>query len=104
MMNMLKNLFGGQPKEDLGTLLAQGATILDVRSPSEYASGHIKGSINMPLNTLPSNMNKLKKDQPIITCCASGMRSESARAQLAANGFVQVVNAGSWSSLKRYEQ
>lgn len=104
MLQLFKKLFSSGPKADLGALIANGAIILDVRTPGEYASGHIKGSINMPLNTLPMQMAKLKKDKPVITCCASGMRSGSARSTLLANGFREVYNAGSWFSLKKYEK
>lgn len=104
MLQLFKKLFSSGPKVDLGAVIANGAVILDVRTQGEYASGHIKGSINMPLNTLPMQMAKLKKDKPVITCCASGMRSGSARSTLLANGFKEVYNAGSWFSLKKYEK
>jgi len=104
MLQLFKKLFSNGPKVDLAALIANGAVILDVRTPGEYASGHIKGSINMPLNTLPMQMAKLKKDKPVITCCASGMRSGSARSTLLANGFSEVYNAGSWFNLKKYEK
>jgi len=68
------------PKIDFKTLLADGATVVDVRTPAEFKDGHIKGAINLPLQTLSSNLNKLKKDQVIITCCRSGSRSGMARA------------------------
>jgi rhodanese-related sulfurtransferase len=45
-------------------------------------------------------LNKLKKDNPIITCCASGMRSASAKSILKSNGFTEVHNGGGWSSLQ----
>ena len=82
MINAIKNLFGFGTKVDYADLVKQGAIILDVRSKGEYQSGHIKGSINIPLDTLNNNLNKLKKDKPIITCCASGMRSASAKSIL----------------------
>jgi rhodanese-related sulfurtransferase len=46
---------------DYAALLKQGALILDVRSPAEYKQGHIKGSINAPLNELSKHISKLKK-------------------------------------------
>ncbi|MGB2457945.1 MAG: rhodanese-like domain-containing protein, partial [Flavobacteriales bacterium] len=55
----------------------EGALILDVRSPAEFENNHIKGAVNIPLNTLSKKLNKLKKDKVIITCCASGIRSAS---------------------------
>jgi rhodanese-related sulfurtransferase len=100
MINTLKNLFGFGPKVDYAALVKQGAVILDVRSPGEYQQGHIKGSINAPLNDLSRQLSKLKKENPVITCCASGMRSASAKSILKSNGFTQVHNGGGWSSLQ----
>jgi phage shock protein E len=99
MFNSFKSLFGMGPSADFKALAAQGATIIDVRSKAEYASGHIKGSINIPLDALPNNLNKINKNKPVITCCASGMRSASAKGILQNNGF-DVHNGGGWSSLK----
>ena len=94
MINTLKQLLGFGPKVNYSELVKQGAIILDVRSKGEYASGHIKGSVN-------NNLNKLKdKNKTIITCCASGMRSASAKSILKSNGFTQVHNGGAWSSLQ----
>ena len=100
MINAIKNLFGFGSKVDYTDLIKQGAIILDVRNKGEYASGHIKGSINISVDTLSNNLNKLKKDKPIITCCASGMRSASAKSILKSNGFTEVHNGGGWSSLQ----
>jgi phage shock protein E len=100
MINTLKNLFGLGPKVDYADLVRQGAIILDVRSPGEYKQGHIKGSLNTPLNDLSQHITKLKKETTIITCCASGMRSASAKSILKSNGFIQVHNGGGWSSLQ----
>jgi phage shock protein E len=104
MIGFLKKLLGGGPKVDLGQLIDNGAVILDVRTSGEYAGGHIKGSINIPVQALGSQMSKLKKDKPIITCCASGMRSGSARSMLQSAGFTEVYNAGSWFNLKKFEK
>lgn len=100
MINILKKIFGIGPKVDYADLVKQGAVILDVRSPGEYKQGHIKGSINAPLNDLSRHITKLKKDATIITCCASGMRSASAKSILKSSGFAQVHNGGGWSSLQ----
>jgi phage shock protein E len=100
MINTLKKLFGFGPKVDFAELVKQGAVILDVRSPGEYKQGHIKGSINAPLNDLSRHISKLKKEAVVITCCASGMRSASAKSVLKSNGFTEVYNGGGWSSLQ----
>ncbi len=101
MINTIKQLFGLGTKVNYAELVKQGAIILDVRSQGEYAGGHIKGSINISVDTLKNNLSKFKdKNQPIITCCASGMRSASAKSFLKSNGYTQVHNGGSWSSLQ----
>jgi phage shock protein E len=100
MIQAIKNLFGNSPEVDYKELLKNGATIVDVRTPGEYQNGHIKNSINIPLDTLPSNLSKLKKDKPVITCCASGGRSGSAKGLLESNGFTEVHNGGGWASLQ----
>ncbi len=99
MITMLKNLLGFGPKTDYKALMQRGAQIVDVRSRGEYASGHVRGSVNIPLNELSSKAKQLKKDKPVITCCASGMRSASAKSVLGGMGFTEVYNGGGWMSL-----
>lgn len=99
MLDAIKNLFG-MDKTDYAELVKKGALILDVRSKSEYDGGHIKDSINIPVDQLQKNLSKLKdKDKTIITCCASGMRSASAKSILQNNGYENVHNGGGWASL-----
>lgn len=99
MLDSIKKLFGGK-SVDYSDLVKKGAVIVDVRSKGEYAGGHIKGSINIPLPELQNNLNKLKKDKVVITCCASGMRSASAKSILKSSGFSEVHNGGGWMSLR----
>ena len=85
MINSIKELLGFGPKTDYAQMIKNGAVILDVRSKGEFESGHIKGAINIPVDQLRNNLNKLKdKNKAIITCCASGMRSASAKSILKA--------------------
>jgi len=89
MFNVLKELLGFGP-------------IVDVRSPSEYAGGHSTGSVNIPLDSLRNNLKKLPdKEKPIITCCASGARSSSAKSFLKSQGYTNVHNGGSWYNVKQ---
>ncbi len=100
MLEFLKKLFTPEPKPDYSQLLKNDGIILDVRTKNEYSGGHIKGSKNIPLNSLTNNLAKLKKkNQPIITCCASGMRSSNAKSILKSHGYTQVYNGGSWRNL-----
>lgn len=100
MLTFLKTLLGIAPSVDFKELMNNGAQIIDVRTKGEFESGHIKGSVNIPLQVLDSNLAKLKKDKPLITCCASGMRSASAKGILKGKGFSDVHNGGGWSSLQ----
>lgn len=98
MLNFIKNLFG--PGTDFKALQEQGAVIIDVRTAGEFSGGHIKGAINIPVDSIRSKVNDLKKKgKPVITCCASGMRSGSATSILKAAG-VEAYNGGSWISLQ----
>ena len=86
---------------DYKAMLAAGGMIVDVRSEAEFYSGHIENSLNIPLGEITSKLDQFKdKDQPIITCCASGMRSAGAAKILSAKGYTNVVNGGGWSSLE----
>jgi rhodanese-related sulfurtransferase len=93
----LKNLFG--PKTDFRKLVAEGAIVLDVRSPQEFASGHIPGATNIALERLQGSIASLKKQgKTIITCCRSGMRSSMAANMLKSAG-IEAINGGPWTSL-----
>jgi rhodanese-related sulfurtransferase len=97
---MFRTLFGMGPKVDLKAIKDQGATILDVRTTGEYAGGHVKESINIPLDQLADKLKKLPKDRPVIACCLSGGRSGSAVSLLKAEGY-EAYNGGGWASLDR---
>lgn len=100
MIDLLKKLFGFGPPVDFANLIKQGATLVDVRTPGEYATGHIKGSVNIPLQQLETRLTKIPVHRPVITCCASGMRSASAMKILKSHGYSEVYNGGGWISLQ----
>mgnify|MGYP000415380642 FL=1 len=96
---MFKNLF---KKTDYKKLLADGAVIIDVRSPGEFAGGGIPGSENIPLGSIPGKIKQIKSlEVPVICVCASGMRSGAAKSQLSAAG-VEAYNGGSWTKMIPY--
>jgi phage shock protein E len=101
MLDFLKKLFAGS-STDYAALINDGAMIVDVRTPQEYRLGNIRGSVNIPLDQLKGNLKKIKKDKPVIVCCASGMRSASAKGVLTSNGYTEVYNAGPWHKLRKY--
>lgn len=101
MFDSIKKLFGLGSSVDYKTLINDGAVIIDVRTKGEFAGGHIKGAINIPLDMIGNNISQFKdKEKPIITCCASGMRSASAKSILQSKGYKNVYNGGGWSSLQ----
>ncbi len=98
-MGFLSQLFGFGPKVDFKDLVSKGAVIIDVRTPGEFSSGHIKNSTNIPLQSIQEKLSKVKKDKPVILCCASGARSGAASRILKSNGY-EAYNGGGWTSLK----
>ena len=85
-------------KARLPELLKQGAVVVDVRSPQEFAAGSSNGSINIPLSELGKGFSRLDREKPVVVCCASGTRSAAARMILKKNGFKVVFNAGPWTN------
>ena len=82
--------------DNLEKLIKAGeATIIDVRTPAEFMGGPVAGSINIPLNEIPSRLTEIKNKKNIVLCCASGNRSGQATAFLKQNG-IDCENAGSW--------
>lgn len=75
-------------------LFRQGAPILDVREPHEYAEVHAPGSLLVPLGQLASRANEFRtfENKPIILICRSGQRSSAAAEMLAQQGFKVVYN------------
>ena len=100
MIQALKNILGFGPKVNFSDLMKEGAVVIDVRTRNEFNLGHIKGSKNIPLSSLANSLNKINKAKPVITCCASGVRSGSAKTILKRKGYTNVHNGGGWMSLQ----
>ena len=83
----------------LFSLTGMSMTIIDVRTESEYKSGHIKNSINVPLKDLTYRINEFDKKDNIVTVCAAGIRAESAKKFFESRGY-NVANGGRWTNLK----
>jgi len=99
-MGFLDKLFGNKTDKIID-FQSRGAIIIDVRTKAEYSQGAIVGSKNFPLQQISSQIDHIKKlNKPIITCCASGMRSGSAASILKAKG-IEVINGGGWLSLSK---
>ncbi len=75
--------------------LEKGSLVIDVRTPSEFLSGHCNSAKNIPVQELQGRLSELgDKNQPIVVYCASGMRSAMAAKILTQAGFTDVINAG----------
>lgn len=71
-----------------------GLTVLDVRSATEFADGHIEGARNMPVGLLPTFLDDLSHDQPLVTLCRSGYRAQVAASYLRSKGFTNAMLMG----------
>lgn len=98
-MSFLESLFGKKEKTDYKALMANGAIVIDVRSAAEYRSGHVPGSLNIPLEQIGSSVSQLKqKNKPLILVCRSGARSGMATGILK-NAGLEAFNGGPWDDL-----
>jgi rhodanese-related sulfurtransferase len=98
MFGLIRKMFGGN-RPDYKSLVQAGAIMMDVRTSVEFAAGHAKGCVNIPLDSISTVSKKYKKTDVFIVCCKSGMRSSKAKSALNSMGFEQVFNAGPWQNL-----
>ncbi len=77
--------------------VAAGALLVDVRSPEEFAGGHIDGARNIPIDSLTGRMAEIPKDKPVVVYCAVGGRSAQAAVALSGAGYT-VKNLGAMSN------
>jgi phage shock protein E len=99
MLGSILNLFGQTSGTDLQTAVKQGAFLVDVRTPAEFSQGHVKGSVNIPLDRLSIQLDRFKGKETIVVFCRSGARSGQAKSILQQNGFANVVNGGGWQNV-----
>ena len=101
MFKFLEKLFGFGNNDQIADLIENGAIVVDVRSPVEYNRGHMKNSVNIPLEEMGKHIKKLRTaNSPIITCCRSGHRSGIAESTLRARG-IEAYNGGSWGNVQK---
>ena len=85
-------------------LVESGAYFVDVREENEFANGHIKGAVNIPLSQLRERMSEIPKDKPVYVHCRSAQRSYNAVMALQGSGWDNVVNvSGSFLGICLYE-
>jgi rhodanese-related sulfurtransferase len=81
-----------KPVDALPKVQEAYAQFVDVRTPEEYAAGHATRAVNIPLNDLPANLDRLEKTEPVYVICQTGRRSREAADILTKNGFKWVFN------------
>jgi phage shock protein E len=111
-MSFLSRLFGGaqsashpriQPAEYKSRFIdgKEAHTLVDVRTPDEFKSGHLVGSINIAVQELNARLNKIPKGKPVVVYCHSGSRSSQAAKTLLAAGYTDIYDLGSLSGCTR---
>ncbi len=99
-MSFLSNLFGGNNQnEELLSIIQEGAFLVDVREPSEVATGGVVGAVNIPMGSVASNLKEFEGKSHIVVFCRSGNRSGQVKTFLNQNGFTNVTNGGTWEDI-----
>jgi rhodanese-related sulfurtransferase len=80
------------PEEAAPAVAKAYSQFIDVRSPEEYSSGHAARSVNIPLDTLGANLDRLEKNEPVYVICETGGRSLQATKILKDAGFPNVMS------------
>lgn len=81
--------------------IASGAMVLDVRTPEEFAAGHLANAVNIPFEQVAAEFAKrgIAKDTPVVLYCRSGRRSGIATDALVAAGYTKTYNGGGYQTL-----
>lgn len=83
--------------------LATGTTVIDVRTPAEYADGHAEQAVLLPLSSIQAgSLPNVAKDQPIAVYCRSGNRSSQAAQILKDAGYTNITDIGAYGNLSKY--
>ncbi len=103
-LNILYGKVRQVPVTAVRELVESGACIIDVREENEYAAGHLKTAVNIPLSQLRQRMEEVPKDRPVYLHCRSSQRSYNALMALQNSGFDNIWNiSGSYLGICLYE-
>ena len=103
-LNLLDGRFRQVAVDKARGLVEEGAYIIDVREAQEYAAGHFRTAVNLPLSELRQRLDEIPKDRPVYLHCRSGQRSYNAVMALQQLGFDNVWNmAGSYLGVCLFE-
>ena len=99
-MGLFSAIFGSNNNEQLSAAIAEGAFLVDVRTPAEFSGGSVDGAVNVPLDKVSDQLAKFKDKKNIVVFCRSGSRSSQAKTILEQNGVQNVINGGTWQDVK----
>ena len=103
-LNVLHGVFRQVHVSDVRELVESGAYIVDVRTPEEFAEGHLKGAVNIPLGELRQRVLEIPEDCPVYLHCRTSQRSYNAIMALKGRGYENVYNiSGSFLGISFYE-
>jgi rhodanese-related sulfurtransferase len=97
-MIAVNHLDGLMPLADWGTLGGPNAVIVDVRESDEYAAGHVRGAISIPLPQLRQRHGELPRDRPLAVCCGVGQRAYYATRFLLQRGYRAATLSGGYTT------
>ncbi len=100
MFDFFKNIFASPDNSQLTEAIKEGAFLVDVRSPQEFASGSVKGAVNIPVERMASELPRFKGKSVVVVFCRSGNRSSLAKSILEQNGLRNVINGGTWQNVQ----
>lgn len=100
-MSFFTKLFGNTNSAgaEISKAVADGALLVDVRSESEFRSGSVSGSVNIPVDQITLRLNELKGKSGIVVFCRSGNRSRMAKSILEGLGIKNIIDGGTWQSV-----
>jgi phage shock protein E len=101
-MSIFSQLFSNTENSHLQSLIEEGAFLVDVRTPAEFEGGHVKGSVNIPLDSISFQLEKFRDKKNVIVFCRSGNRSGQAKFILEQNGITNVTNGGTWDQVNAF--
>jgi len=101
MFGLLSQLLGQSGNNELSEAVKNGAFLVDVRTPGEFAGGSVPGAVNIPLDQVSSQISRFKGKKGVVVFCKSGMRSGQAKGILDQNGIPQVINGGTWQNVNK---
>jgi rhodanese-related sulfurtransferase len=81
-----------QPAEALAFIQKADALVLDVRTPDEFATGHLPMALNMPVDSIPQKLDKIPTNKTLVIYCEHGSRSKLAANFLAGRGYQKVYH------------